>query len=164
MKASQGIFLLLGSNLGNRTLILENARKEIGGQIGKIVNASLVYQTEPWGISDQPSFFNQVLNVNSGYTPERILKIIQEIENRIGKVKLGKWRERLIDIDLLYFHQHIINEEKLVVPHPEIQNRRFTLVPMCELDSQFLHPVFGKTQKQLLEECNDQLSVTPLEV
>lgn len=164
MNSSKGIYLLLGSNLGDRLQVLADTQKEIEKNVGSIVKASNVYETEPWGISNQPSFYNQVLQVNTEQSPRNLLKSLQLIEHKIGKIKLGKWRERLIDIDILYYNQELIDDEGLTLPHPEIQNRRFTLVPMCELNSDFIHPVLQKPQRELLANCPDQLKVWSLNI
>ncbi|MDF9796791.1 2-amino-4-hydroxy-6-hydroxymethyldihydropteridine diphosphokinase [Catalinimonas alkaloidigena] len=163
MKSSIGIYLLLGSNLGDRLQVLADTQKEIEKTVGAITKASNVYETEPWGVSNQPSFYNQVVKIDSELSPHKLLNSIQLIEYKIGKIKLGKWRERLIDIDILYYDQLLIDDEELTLPHPEIQNRRFTLVPMCELNPDFIHPVFNKSQVELLANCPDELKVWSLD-
>jgi len=162
VKSTKGIYLLLGSNLGDRLQVLSDTQQAIGASVGRIESISSVYETEPWGIRNQPSFYNQVLEIDTEYQPHELLKQLQRIENQIGKVKLGKWRERLIDIDILYYHQEVIVDELLKLPHPQIQNRRFTLVPMCEVNPEFVHPVMGVPQKELLIKCEDQLKVWTL--
>lgn len=164
MNSSKGIYLLLGSNLGDRLQVLADTQKEIEENVGSIVKASNIYETEPWGISNQPSFYNQVLQINTELSPHNLLKSLQLIEHKIGKIKLGKWRERLIDVDILYYNQELIDDEELTLPHPEIQNRRFTLVPMCELNADFIHPVLQKPQRELLANCQDQLKVWSLDI
>lgn len=142
--------------------VLDDTRILIKEQVGKIQKMSFVYETEPWGIRNQPSFYNQVLEIQTDQCPHDLLKSMQDIENKIGKIKLGKWRERLIDIDILYYDQLLIDDEYLTLPHPEIQNRKFTLVPMCEVNPDFIHPVLNNTQKELLLKCPDKLNVWPL--
>ncbi|VAW26530.1 2-amino-4-hydroxy-6-hydroxymethyldihydropteridinepyrophosphokinase [hydrothermal vent metagenome] len=152
-------FLLLGSNLGNRAKILLEAQKEISSSVGIIVNKSSIYETLAWGIEDQPAFLNQVLLVETTLTPQELLKTVNKIEELLGRVRHQKWGERLIDIDILYFENQIINEEHLKIPHPEILNRRFTLVPLVEIAADFIHSGLGKTQKELLDLCGDELAV-----
>lgn len=162
LRSTKGIYILLGSNLGDRMQVLHDTKKLIQDRVGEIIDASAIYETEPWGVSDQPSFYNQVVKLNTPLDPHALLLKLQEIESSIGKIKLGKWRERLIDIDILYYDQCIVDEEKLHIPHPEIQNRRFTLFPLCEIAPDFINPVLQKTQKEMLLQCDDQLAVLPL--
>ncbi|MGD1893194.1 MAG: 2-amino-4-hydroxy-6-hydroxymethyldihydropteridine diphosphokinase [Cyclobacteriaceae bacterium] len=159
MKVIEGIYLLLGSNLGNRAENLQNAQKYLGEQAGSIVAASSIYETEAWGFSDQPLFYNQVLQIDTQLGHEALLKVLLAIEKKIGKVKVGKWRERLIDIDLLYYDNRLVRTPQLTLPHPEIQNRRFTLAPLVELIPDEMHPMLLRTQRQLLESTPDQLEV-----
>ena len=153
------IFLLLGSNLGNREEILSNVQQEISLSVGDVVNKSSIYETLAWGIEDQPSFLNQVLLVKTKLLPQDLLKVINKVERDLGRVRHQKWGERLIDIDILYYENEIINTKNLIIPHPEIANRRFTLVPLVEIAPDFIHPSIVKTQKELLSECPDRLEV-----
>jgi 2-amino-4-hydroxy-6-hydroxymethyldihydropteridine diphosphokinase len=153
----KGIFLLLGSNLDNRTGYLEEARKLIEKKVGNIVKSSSVYETEPWGVSDQPLFINQVIQVETKMAPEDLLKSILEIELTMGRKRIIKWGHRIIDIDILYYHDQVHQSETITIPHPQIQNRNFTLAPMVELVPDEVHPIFIKTQQELLSESNDKL-------
>ncbi len=162
MKFTKGIYILLGSNLGDRIQVLQATKKIIQERVGEILQTSAIYETEPWGVSDQPSFYNQVLLIQTYLDPHCLLENLQGVEKDIGKVKLGKWRERLIDVDILYYHDVILNDEDLTIPHPEIRNRRFTLVPLCEIAADFVNPVFQKTQQEMLHQCGDKLAVWPL--
>ena len=162
LKSTKGIYILLGSNLGDRIQVLCDTKSLIKQKAGDIIRSSSVYETEPWGVSNQPSFYNQVLELQTTLDAQSLLDCLQDIEKTIGKVKLGKWRERLIDIDILYYNHSIVDEASLKIPHPEIQNRRFTLVPLCEIAPDFINPVSQKTQKQMLAQCEDQLEVWPL--
>lgn len=155
-----GIFLLLGSNQGDRQAILSEAGRMINERIGHLVRTSSIYATKAWGITQQPDFLNQVVEVATTLSPKEVLSATQEIELLLGRQKAEKWGPRIIDIDLLYYNEQVINAGGLTVPHPQIQNRRFTLAPLAEMAPQFVHPVTGKTQQQLLQECPDPLSVT----
>lgn len=152
-------FLLLGSNLGNRKKVLKNAAVSIKKKIGKIEKYSSIYETLAWGNEDQPAFLNQVVIVETSLTPKEVLVTINSIEKELGRIRHKKWGERLIDIDILYYDDLIINTEKLKIPHPEIANRRFTLIPLIEIDPNFKHPILDKTHSSLLETCNDELEV-----
>ncbi len=154
-----GIYLLLGSNLGDSISILRRAKKEISLHIGTIVQSSSIYKTKAWGIENQPDFLNQALEIISDLSPEVMLGKINEIEHRLGRVRYEKWRERVIDIDILYFGDQIINTSELNIPHPENQNRNFVLAPMAEIAPQFVHPILGQTQISLLKSSKDPLLV-----
>ncbi|HEX8061510.1 MAG TPA: 2-amino-4-hydroxy-6-hydroxymethyldihydropteridine diphosphokinase [Cyclobacteriaceae bacterium] len=153
-----GIFLLLGSNMGDRLANLEEAKTQLGG----VVRSSSVYVTAAWGNTAQPEFYNQVVEVHSKFSPGELLKRNQQIEIAMGRKRDVKWGPRIIDIDILFYNDDIINTQTLTIPHPEIRNRRFTLVPLLELTNK-VHPVLGKTISELLGECNDPLPVTRLQ-
>ncbi len=159
----KGIYLLLGSNLGNSRQILTTATNQIKNKIGTVIRRSLIYQTKAWGMEEQPDFLNQVLEVESDLEPHEILSKIHEIELMMGRKRKKKWGARLIDIDILYFGQKIIDSDMLSIPHPENQNRNFVLVPMCELAPDLVHPVLGQSQRELLELCADTLDVIALD-
>lgn len=159
MKRMEGIYLLLGTNLGDKKANLNMALHEITNRIGKIIAQSSVYETDAWGKIDQPAFLNMVVSVDTLLSPIQILEQIGLIEQAIGRIRIEKWRERIIDIDLLYYGDAEVNLPDLKVPHPEIARRRFTLVPLNEIASEFVHPIFHKTQNQLLADCEDLLSV-----
>ncbi len=155
-------FLLLGSNLGDRAEILLKAQKEISLSVGTVVNESSIYETGAWGIEDQPAFLNQVVVVKTKLNPHQLLTVINNIEQELGRIRHQKWGERLIDIDILYYNNKVINTPNLIIPHPEIANRRFTLVPLVEIAPDFMHPVLGRNQKELLSSCEDELEVKKL--
>ena len=152
-------FLLLGSNLGEREYVLEKAATTIETKIGKVKTYSSIYETMAWGNEDQPAFLNQVIVVETSLNPEDLLVQINSIEKDLGRVRHEKWGERLIDIDILYFDDVIIDTEKLTIPHPEIVNRKFTLIPLAEIAADFVHPLINKKQKELLQNCKDELEV-----
>lgn len=155
-----GIYLLLGGNMGDRQRMLMQASAMIGQQIGRVIRSSSIYETRAWGVEEQPDFLNQVLEVGTALKPAAVLAAANEIEAAMGRVRKQKWHERVIDIDILYFGDMIINTETLVVPHPENQNRNFVLVPMAELAPDFMHPILGLSQQTLLAQCPDRLVVT----
>jgi len=149
------IYLLTGSNIGDSELNLLNASKFIHQQIGKVVAASHVYKTEPWGNKDQQAFLNQVLKVETELNAYQLIKSILGIENKMGRNRNIKWEPRIIDIDILFFDNEIIDEENLKIPHPLLHERRFTLVPLNEIASNLVHPVFQKKVVVLLQNCID---------
>ena len=159
MGVVSGIYVLLGSNLGPRLDNLALARQYLSQEAGVLKAASDIYETEAWGVEDQPLFLNQVIELDTAISHEPLLQILQQIEQKIGKVKVGKWRERLIDIDLLYYGNRLVRTGVLTLPHPEIQNRRFTLAPLAELIPEEKHPVLLRTHIQLLRQTADPLKV-----
>lgn len=155
-------FLLLGGNLGDRKSNLEKAALLIEKKIGLITAKSALYETKPWGKTDQPDFLNQVLMLETEQNPELILKAALTIEQEMGRVRIEKWGARLIDIDLLYVENQILNSKNLILPHPGIAQRRFVLEPLAEIAPDFIHPVLKKSHRQLLNECLDPLTVTKI--
>ena len=155
----EGIYLLLGTNLGDRLSNLQRAKELMVPKMITVIRESSVYETAAWGIEDQPSFLNQVLKVDFIKAAERLLDGILEIEEEMGRVREEKWGSRLIDIDILYFGDRIVNNQRLTIPHPEIQNRRFTILPLLELAPEFKHPSLGLTHQELLDQTPDHLEV-----
>jgi 2-amino-4-hydroxy-6-hydroxymethyldihydropteridine diphosphokinase len=153
------VIILIGGNLGDRSSNLKKATSEISETIGTIKTRSSLYETEAWGKTDQPKFLNQVLIVSTNLSPAQVLKYALETETKLGRVRAEKWGARLIDIDILYFDNQVINSGNLTVPHPGIAKRRFVLEPLVEVIPDFVHPVLNKTHRQLLAECKDILSV-----
>lgn len=154
-----GIYLLLGTNLGDKKSNLLKAKALINRQLGTIINQSYTYETAAWGITDQASFLNEVVEIKSILTPKQMLSKINEIEKEMGRVRQVKWGERLIDIDILYFQHQVHSTDNLKIPHPGIPDRRFTLIPLVELNAAFNHPLLNKTNQQLLDQCKDSLQV-----
>lgn len=152
----------MGSNLEDRINMLRTAARKIESKGFKIVRYSSLYETAAWGKTDQPTFLNQVLEIETEETPEKLLKHILEIELELGRKRFEKWGPRCIDIDILYFRKKIVTTKSLKVPHPEIQNRKFALVPLTEIAPDYIHPVLNLNHKQLLERCRDNLEVNIL--
>jgi 2-amino-4-hydroxy-6-hydroxymethyldihydropteridine diphosphokinase len=152
-------FLLIGSNMGNRQEVLLHATEMIVESCGPILQQSAIYQTAPWGLQTQDDFLNQAIHIQTKFNAQRLLKEVLKIEEMLGRKRTITYGPRVIDIDILFFDSEIIQEENLVVPHPQIQNRRFVLVPMAEIAPGFVHPLFKKNILQLLKECPDMLAV-----
>lgn len=147
----QMVYLLLGSNLGNRKEILDKAVELLSQKIGLIILQSKDYETAPWGVTDQPDFLNLAVSIHTKLKPLEILEITQSIENQLGRVRKEKWGARLIDIDILFYGNEIIDEPILKIPHPLLQERDFALTPLTEIAPNFVHPILGKTVLELRE-------------
>lgn len=149
--------LLIGGNEGNRLKNMHEVQELISTRIGKIDECSSCYESEPWGFAHQQNFLNQVLEVSTVLSVTEILTVGQQIEKELGrkpKTQVG-YEGRTMDIDILFFNDETINLPQLTVPHPKIQERRFTLLPLAEKWSTLVHPVLGKTMHMLLDECKD---------
>ena len=153
------VFLLLGSNLGNRKLFLDEAIKYIEEQIAPVVNTSSVYETQSWGKTDEPDYLNQVLKLHTILPAHEVLQRALAIEQQMGRRREVKWGSRTIDIDILFYGDAIIDEPGLQVPHPHLHKRSFTLAPLVEIAPDFLHPVLGKNILQIKNELIDNLIV-----
>ena len=151
--------ILLGSNMGNRFHNLESAQEKLMLCFGQVQLQSLIYKTAPWGNTNQDDFLNKVIVVNSDKDAFEILKILLTIEVEIGRTRTGKWASRTIDLDLLYLGNEIIDTKSLMVPHPHIQDRKFTLIPLCEILPDFIHPLFQLSNKELLLQTTDKSDV-----
>lgn len=153
------VVILLGTNLGDRLLNLKKADLEIGQRIGLVLMRSMIYQTKPWGNTEQDDFLNQVLVIDSSKKANEILSALLEIELEMGRKRTKQWEPRIIDLDILYFGDEIIETKDLKIPHPFIQERRFTLVPLAEILPAMIHPVFKQSNYDLLLQTTDHSSV-----
>jgi 2-amino-4-hydroxy-6-hydroxymethyldihydropteridine diphosphokinase len=153
------LYLLLGSNMGNSRQQFVKAKKNITKQIGAISRQSNLYSTAAWGNTNQPDFLNQVIITTTKLTAAQTMQTILTIEKEMGRIRTKKNAPRIIDIDILFFNKAIITEKDLQVPHPQLQNRNFVLVPLNQLSPNLKHPVLNKTIHQLLRVCPDKLTV-----
>lgn len=156
---SHQTFLSTGSNLGDRLENLRQASQLISNEIGIILKTSHIYITQAWGVLDQPDFLNQALEVQTELSPESLLEKIHAIEKKMGRIRTTHWSKRLIDIDILFYEQLIMNTEDLTLPHPFLHERNFVLAPLVEIASGFQHPIFQKTIVKLYENSQDKLNV-----
>jgi 2-amino-4-hydroxy-6-hydroxymethyldihydropteridine diphosphokinase len=152
-------YLLTGGNIGNRVGYLQEAAWQIDRNCGPILQLSSIYETAPWGKTDQQDFLNQAMLIETRLASRDLLEKILEIEDNLGRLRKEKYGTRTIDIDILFYNREIINEPALQIPHPEMQNRRFTLVPMNEIAADYIHPIFLKKIAELLKDCGDKLDV-----
>ena len=133
------IYLSLGTNLGNREMNLEGVKSDLPPLV-EILDCSPVYQTKPWGYLDQPDFLNQVLAVETSLSPRELLEYIKGIEKKIGREPSFRFGPRIVDIDILFYGDRIIQEEELIIPHPRIKDRAFVLIPLANIDPDLNYP------------------------
>ncbi len=154
-------YLLLGGNIGDTKAIFEETLQSIAELCGKITQKSGVYMSEAWGFETENIFLNQVILLETELNPEHLLSILLSIEQQMGRERNEEaaYVSRVIDIDILFYDSLIIKKDKLTIPHPLLHKRRFTLQPLVEIAPDYMHPVLLKSIKELLDECEDNLSV-----
>ena len=152
-------YLLTGGNMGNRLLFLIQAKELLAEYCGEITAASSYYETAAWGNTEQAAFINQALELQTELNARQLIRKILKIEKMMGRIRKEKYGPRNIDIDILLFNDEIQDISFLKLPHPEMQNRRFALLPLAEIAPAMIHPVFKKSIQQLLKECPDTLEV-----
>ena len=147
------VYIALGTNLGER---LGNLRAAIESMLPEVVVlAELhVYETPPWGVEDQPAFLNMVVKAGTGLEPKPLLTYLKQIEAQLGREESVRWGPRLIDLDILFYDDLIIDTPPLVIPHPRLHERAFVLVPLVDIAPDYVHPVFGQSVRELLVRVN----------
>ncbi len=158
-KRKNKVVLSLGGNIGNVKQVFKDAVVCIEKDVGFIIQCSSLYKTKAWGVENQPDFFNQVIVLESSKIALEILKKCLKIESQLGRVRKEKWHERIIDIDVLFYNDELINSKELIVPHPFLHERNFILYPLAELMPNFIHPSIKKSIKELKNKSNDKLAV-----
>src|ERR1017187_1694012 len=153
------VFFLLGSNLGDRLDYLSKASDFIEQKIGKIFRKSSIYETAAYGNTDQPSYLNLIISVLTDKNPNDLLEITMNIEKSMGRIRKEKWEAREIDVDILFYGDQIIDTPNLKIPHPGIELRQFTLIPLNEIIPFFSHPNLKKQLSEVIKENKDTLEV-----
>jgi 2-amino-4-hydroxy-6-hydroxymethyldihydropteridine diphosphokinase len=146
------VYLSLGSNIGDREDNLKKAVDKIKQNKIRIIKESRIYETKPYGIKEQRDFLNLALKIETTYTPQKLIKILLDIEKEMGRVRDIKWGPRIIDIDILFYDSLTINDENLKIPHPDLHNRLFVLEPLSEIAPDFIHPIYKRGVLDLLND------------
>jgi 2-amino-4-hydroxy-6-hydroxymethyldihydropteridine diphosphokinase len=146
------VYLGIGSNLGNRQNNCEKSLCLLEEKGITIIKRSSMIETEPWGVQDQPKFINLVVEIQTDLEPEELLQRLKEIEVGIGREETVRWGPRIIDLDILFYDDIVVNSPELVIPHPHIQDRIFVLKPLSEIAPDKIHPVLKKSIRELFQE------------
>jgi deoxyguanosine kinase len=166
MEIMNTVFLSIGSNLGDRYFNLQNAISEISKRIGKVRAVSPIYETEPIGFESTELFLNACLQLESSKSAIQILELLQEIEIEAGRIRSQNqgYISRIIDLDIIFFNNEIITTNNLNIPHPSFRDRLFVLLPLNDLNSQFIDPKTTSTVKKILEKCTDNSKITKVKL
>ena len=153
------VYLLIGGNIGDRNANLAAALSLIGKHLGHVINTSSIYETEAWGFTEQPNFYNQAVYIQTNFPADVLMSEILKLEKTMGRERSIPMGPRIIDIDIIYFNDEIILKQILIIPHPKMSERKFVLLPLVEIAPDYLHPVLNKSNAILLKECGDSLAV-----
>jgi 2-amino-4-hydroxy-6-hydroxymethyldihydropteridine diphosphokinase len=157
------VFLGVGTNLGTRETNLAQAVARIEKYVGTVRKSSSIYETDPWGFRSDEAFLNIVIEVETDLSPQELLARLLNIESSMGRVRNSQqYSSRVIDIDILLYNDLVIDELNLKIPHPLMNERKFVLIPLCEIAADLVHPVLKKTFGELLDVCEDRSNVAPL--
>ena len=159
-------YVLFGSNMGDKNQIFAQACLLINNRCGRIVAVSSAYESEPWGFEAEEWFLNRLVIVETELEPEEMMQQLLDIEAELGRVRhpdADGYTSRTVDLDILYYGSRIVLTDSLTIPHPRLHQRRFALLPLCELAPQLVHPAFNFTQTELLRRCHDFSEVRKIE-
>jgi len=145
------VYIGIGSNTGDREVNVRTALKRFRQKGIMIKQESSRYETEPWGVRDQPGFLNMAVQIETELEPEELLQTLKDIETEMGRERTFRWGPRIIDLDILLFDNLVVDGEDLKIPHPLMQERDFVLKPLAEIAPKVKHPVLQKSIKELLE-------------
>ena len=159
-------YVLFGSNMGDKNQIFAQACLLINNRCGRIVAVSSAYESEPWGFEAEEWFLNRLVIVETELEPEEMMQQLLDIEAELGRVRhpdADGYTSRTVDLDILYYGSRIVLTDSLTIPHPRLHQRRFALLPLCELAPQLVHPAFNFTQTELLRRYHDFSEVRKIE-
>ena len=146
--------------MGDRCVNLASAYDILENLGVKVLQKSSVYESDPWGYEEQASFLNQVIKVETELSPESLVQICKEAEKQIGRVDSFKWGPRVLDVDVIFYGDEVVEKPECTIPHHLMHNRLFVLIPLNEIAGDFVHPVFRKNVSELLKACEDKHGVT----
>ena len=154
-------FLCLGGNIGNRIININTSKNLLVQSSVTIIRQSSIYETDAWGSLSEKKYLNQVIKINTNQSVDKLLKIILEIEKKLGRIRnLDRNSDRTIDIDILFYNDKIISKKNVEVPHPRLHLRKFVLKPLLEIEPDWMHPSLNLDITQLYKNCKDKLKVT----
>ena len=148
------IYIALGTNLGDRLANLRDAINALAPDV-RVLRESTIYETPPWGYTDQPAFLNMVVEAATNLNPRALLNYLKKREDELGRVKNFRYGPRHIDLDILFYDDLVFEDDRLQIPHPRLHERAFVLVPLNDLAPDLVHPVLGKDVKSLLSALDD---------
>lgn len=153
------VFIGIGSNLGNREKHCSDAIHLLETSGISVLKRSVMIETKPWGVTDQPEFINMAIEIETDLRPDELLALLKKTERAVGRTDTVRWGARVIDLDILLYNDSVLKTPQLEIPHPRISEREFVLRPLAEIAPDTIHPVIGKSIRKLLEEIN--ISVKP---
>ena len=155
------VYICLGGNMGDRDFYIKSALHEVEKNIGEVIKISSLYETSAWGSSNQQAYLNQCVLIHTILQVQEVMDALCAIEKRLGRVRdtNNQYAARTIDLDILFYNDHIIDTISLQIPHPRLHLRKFVLVPLNEIAPHDIHPLFSLSVNQLLQQCKDDLEV-----
>jgi 2-amino-4-hydroxy-6-hydroxymethyldihydropteridine diphosphokinase len=145
-------YIAFGSNIGDSLVLIEKAMLLMEKRGIHIVKKSNIYETKPYGYLEQPNFTNGAIEIRTLLNCRELLYVLLDIELELGRIREFKWGPRCIDLDIIFFNKEIYNEQELIVPHPDMQNRDFVIKPLMDLCPEYIHPILKKSVKEIFEE------------